>query len=245
MNPSRCASAGSRRAASLAALAAFATCVASPARADERGAATLDPAHVGKWLDERSTPEGDLAPPEAPEEAPPPPPPRRGFVIEGTLGALGHFGPLRHVSPTAPWVRAIVGYEIFRWAMVLAESDLSWTDTSYARPPPGPRTYSLFGFGGGARFTVRPVGRFGLHLQGSIGAARVSDDVLETYGYRDANQMAPYFGAGFGLEWYQTSPHYALVAEGGIRNYSAGLDRQRSTKSALAWTGGLALRYVL
>ncbi|HKO94853.1 MAG TPA: hypothetical protein VJU61_27055, partial [Polyangiaceae bacterium] len=34
-------------------------------------------------------------------EAPPAPPRRHGLVIEGSVGALGHLGDMKHVSPVS------------------------------------------------------------------------------------------------------------------------------------------------
>lgn len=203
------------------------------------------PAEVEAWLDARSLGEGrDLADDGAPEESPPPPPRWHGFVLQSTIGALGHLGPLRHVSPTAPWLHALVGFEPFRWAMVFAEGDVSFTSTRYANPPPNPRAYALYGVGGGLRFTVRPTDRVGLYVQGSAGAAALTEDVLVAYGYRDSTELAPYFGGHLGVEWHQVNPHLALVLHGGVRNYDRLLDRERSSSGALAWMSGLALRYV-
>ena len=49
--------------------------------------------------------------------------------------------------------------------------------------------------------------------------------------------------ATLGLEWYQINPHYALAIHGGIRNYDAGLGRERSSETPLAWVSAVALRY--
>jgi hypothetical protein len=127
--------------------------------------------------------------------------------------------------------------------MLFAETDVAFSDTSYANPPPDPRAYALYGFGAGGRFTLHPTDRFGVYAQGSLGAARVSEDVLQVYGYRDAHDFNPYFGASLGLEWYQVNPHYALALHGGIRSYASGLGRERSSDPALAAIFGLTLRY--
>ena len=218
--------------------------VAPAARAADEDDASPSQAEVEAWLDARAVSgTRDVGTVEEQPEAPPPPPHHRGLVVETSVGAHGHLGAMKNVSPTAPWFHVHLGYEIFDWVMVFGESDVSFSDTQFANPPPDPRTYALYGFGGGVRFTVRPIDRFGIFVQGSIGAARVTEDVLQIYGFRDADELNPYFGALGGLEWYQVSPHYALALQGGVRNYGATFERVNSTESSLAWIGAIALRY--
>jgi len=199
---------------------------------------------IESWLGERpATEPRDVGKVEPAPEAPPPPPRRRGVVLESSVGLLAQLGPLSKVSPTAPWFHLQLGYEPLVFFMLFAESDIAFSDTSLANPPPDPRAYALYGFGGGARFTLHPTERIGVYAQGTIGAARISEDVLRVYGYRDADALNPYFGAMLGLEWYQINPHYALALHGGIRSYASGLGRERSSDPALAAIFGLALRY--
>ena len=199
---------------------------------------------IEAWLDARAVPgTRDVASVEEPPEAPPPPPHDHGFVLEGSVGAFGHLGAMKNVSPLAPWFHVQFGYEPFKWLMVFAESDVVFSNTSYANPPPEPRSYALYGFGAGARLTVKPTDRFGVYAQGSLGMAQVSDDVLSIYGYRDADAFNPYFGASLGLEWYQMSPHYALAVHGGVRDYPDLFARELDDSMPLAWIGGASLRY--
>lgn len=215
---------------------------ASVARAGDAPPPTPNQAEIEAWLDARGM-KGETGDPSANLEVPPPLPRPHGFVVETSLGALGHLGPLSHVSPISPWFHAQLGFEPFKWAMVFVEGDIALSSTSYAAPPPEPRSYSLYGVGGGLRFTVKPTDRFGIYLQGSIGGAAVSDDVLGVYGYRDADQLSPYYGGMLGLEWYQVSRHLAFTLNGGVRNYSQLLARERSSQTPLAWIGALSLRY--
>lgn len=229
-----------------AAIAMAAT--ARPARAaedaDDGTHRSMSRQEVEAWLDSRGLPSteqdtsGDVA------EAPPPPPRHHGFVVEAGVGAIQHLGPLKHISPLSPLFHLQFGWEPTKWAMLFAETELSFGNTSYARPPPEPRGYAMYGFGGGVRFTVKPTDRFGIYAQGSIGASRLSDDVLSTYGYRNTTTFNPYFGGVLGLEWYQVNPHTALALYSGIRNYNNLLDRQGSSQTALALVIGVSLRYV-
>lgn len=199
---------------------------------------------IEAWLDARGVAgTRDVGKVEAEPEVPPPPPRAWGLVVESSVGALSHLGPLKNVSPTAPWFNVKVGWEPFSFLMLFGEADAAFSTTSYANPPPEPRAYALYGFGGGLRLTVRPTERVGIYLQGSLGMAEVSEDVLFNYGYRDADTLALYWGGSLGVEWYQVNPHLALALHGGVRNYDAGLGRARSTEPALAIIGGAALRY--
>jgi len=179
--------------------------------------------------------------PDAPE-APPPPPRHHGFVVESSLGAMGQAGDLRHVTPVSPWLHAAFGWEPTHWLMLLAQGDVAFGSTSLANPPPDPRGFALWGLSGALRFGLQPSKALGLYLQGEIGAACVTTDVLRSYGFTDANQVGPYFGADAGLEWYQVSPHYALVVHGGVRSYAQILAREGGS-AALAWTSAAGLKY--
>lgn len=154
-----------------------------------------------------------------------------------------HLGPLRNVSPTSPRFHLKLGFEPLKFLLVFAETDLTISNTSYAHPPPPPRTYHLLGFGGGLRFTVAFAERFGAHVEGSAGLAEVSSDVLEIYGYSHATQLKPYVGGLLGLDWYPLNPHLAVSLQGGVRSYQSGLRRQRSSSAALALLSGISLRY--
>ena len=201
-------------------------------------------AEIEAWLDARAVPGSrDIGTVEEQPEAPPPPPRSSGIVLESSVGALGHLGPLKNVSPTAPWFSFRLGFEPLKWLMLFGEADVAFATTSYATRPPDPRGYALYGFGGGLRFTVRPTDWLGIYVQGSAGVAEVSEDVLFVYGYTKADALNLYYGGALGLEWYQVSPHLALAVHGGVRSYDEGLHRDRSNEVALAVIAGASLRY--
>jgi hypothetical protein len=204
----------------------------------------LTPEEVDAWLDSRAMPKSQSDSSADDTEAAPPPPPRKhGFVLESSIGVLGQMGHLKNVTPSAPWFGLRFGFEPLRWLMVFAETDLSIASTSYAHPPPPPRSFVFWNFGAGFRLTVKPNDRIGLYLQGSLGAGRVSEDVLEIYGYPHAEELGVYQSAELGFEWYQVNPHLALALHGGVRNYPRVLKRDFDSQPPLAWLSGLALRY--
>ena len=230
-----------------AALVAAATLLvsASARAAAEAKERAISSDEVVSWLDAQGDSPTLAADQGAADEAlaPPPPPRHKGFVVESGVGALGQIGDMRHTSPVAPWFHLQVGYEPLRFLMVFVEGDLVLSNTSYAAPPPPARTFALWGFGGGLRGTVKASERVGLYLQASLGAAEVSDDVLSTYGYANADKLNLYLAAELGVEWYQISPHWALAAHGGVRDYTATFKREFSNRPPLAWVSGLGLRY--
>jgi hypothetical protein len=199
---------------------------------------------VVSWLDSEGDARARANQGAGEEELVPAPPPRhRGFVVESGIGMLGQIGEMKHTSPLAPWFHLQVGYEPLRFLMVFVEGDLVLSNTSYAAPPPPQRTYGLWGVGAGVRGTVKAGDRVGLYLQASVGGAQVTNDVLSTYGYKDADKFNLYLAAELGAEWYQVSPHWALAVHGGVRDYTATFKREFSDQPPLAWVSGLALRY--
>ncbi len=236
---------GSARFVSALACAAWLTgagaALGSEAPARER---QLTPEEIDAWLDSRAMPKSQTDRTSAEDDlAPPPPPRKKGFVMESSVGVFGQAGHLKHISPTAPWFGLRLGYEPLRWLMVFAESDLFVASTAYAHPPPPPRSFAFFSFGGGVRLSFKPTDRFGIFLQGSIGAGKATEDVLEIYGYQHADELGIYQGAELGLEWYQINPHLALGVHGGVRAFPRALKRDRDSEPPLGWLSGVQLRY--
>lgn len=211
--------------------------------ADEPNPELTEPA-LQSWLSaepdaaDASTSDADLGPPLLP-------PRRHGWAFEGSVGALGHLGNMRRVSPVAPWFRLQVGYEPLDWLMLLAQGDLSFSSTSLGQRPPEVRGYALFGLGVGVRFAWQPFEALGFFLQGDAGAASVTEDVLASYGYPDADRLRPFAGGSLGVDWFQLSPHYALSLSGGARDYFHTFDRINGDRPPWVWHAAVAIRYVL
>jgi hypothetical protein len=172
-------------------------------------------------------------------DVPPLPPRRRGLSVEASLGALGFASKLHNLSPAASRFRLQVGYDVLRWLMVFASSELAFTSTRYQPPA---RAFTILALGAGLRATV-PLGeRLGAYLQADLGTTEVTSNVLHSYGYFGAETFGPYFGAQAGLEWYALDPHYALAVAGGARRLP-GFSRSIGSDSGLAWLGSVAIRY--
>jgi len=225
-------------------LATLACALPSFAFAAEAERGEITQGELESWL--ASDPaEADVGPANAELEPAPQPPRRHGLVVEGAVGALGHLGDMRNISPVAPWFRLQVGYELFDWLMVLGQGDVALATTSFASRPPETRSYGLFGFGLGARVAWQPWSSVGFYLQGDGGLSSVTEDVLATYGYPDADHFRPYVSGVLGVEWFQISPHYALAVHGGVRDYFQNFERTNGEKPPLVWVSGLAIRYAL
>jgi hypothetical protein len=192
--------------------------------------------------DTQSTALADV--PVAPAEAPPPPPYKKSLVVDSALGALVFLGKFGRTAPPAPWIRTQVGYEIFTPLMVFAEGELGFTDTSGTQDPPKTRAFPLFGFGGGARFTLRFTDRFGVYVQGSVGGlkADIRQRALEIIGFKDAESLNIYFGGRLGLEWYQLDRHFALGLTSGLRD-ATGFKRTIGSDTPLVFDAGASIRY--
>lgn len=221
-----------------------ATAAANAAESDSKER-QLTPEEIDAWLDSRAMPKtpGDTAASADDEASPPPPPRKKGFVLESSIGVMGQLGHLKNISPTAPWFGVRFGYEPLRWLLAFAESDLFVASTSYARQPPPPRSYAFWSFGAGLRLTIKPTDRLGVYVQGSVGAGRSTEDVLELYGYEHAEELGLYESGELGVEWYQVNPHMALALHGGVRDYPRTLKRERDEQPPLTWLSGVALRY--
>jgi hypothetical protein len=123
--------------------------------------------------------------------------------------------------------------------MLFGEGDLSFTSTRYSPPSRG---YVIYALGGGGRLTMGLSERVAVYGQVDFGFTSTSGNVLHSYGFYDAENLNPYYGATGGLEWYQVDQHYALALYGGVRN-SQGFVRQVPGDAGLAWRGGVSIRY--
>ena len=180
-----------------------------------------------------------------PPEAPPPPPYTKTLVLDASVGAIGFLGQFGKVAPPGPWMHLQLGYELLKWLMLYGEGELAFTDTSNRQDPPKTRAFAMFGFGGGARFTIRFTDRFGVYAQGGLGMmkADVPTNALGLLGFRDAESLGLYLGARLGVEYYQINRHFALGLGAGIRSAQGFAKLGAGTDAPLALDGAASLRY--
>jgi hypothetical protein len=179
-------------------------------------------------------------------EAPPPPlrSRRKGLVLESMLGILGFAGQFRHVAPPAFSIRAVLGYEVFPWLMLLGQSELAFTDTSESQGPSQSRAFPIWGFGGGVRAGLK-TGSLGGFIEADAGAltAQVPHDFLAYLGFRGAESLGLAVGGRVGAEWYQRDRHLALCAEGGPRVAQGFSKSGGGADLPLMWDAAAGLRY--
>jgi hypothetical protein len=189
----------------------------------------------------------DEAPAAAAEnvEAPPPAPYAKGLVVDTAIGAIGFLGKFNKVAPPGPWFHAQVGYEFFNWLMLYGEGELSFTDTSNTDAPPAVRSFAMFGFGGGVRFTWRITNRIGIYGQPGVGMLKADTpkNTLGLHGFSDAESLNVWGGLRAGFEWYQIDRHLALGLSTGVRLATGFQTTGRASDSPLAIDGGVSLRY--
>jgi hypothetical protein len=219
------------------------TTLTSASRAAAQETAPIPSGPIDLEKDTQSSALADA--PVAPAEAPPPPPYKKSIVVDSSLGALVFLGKFGKTAPPAPWIRTQVGYELFKWLMIFGEGEIGFTDTSNSQEPPKTRAFPLFGFGAGARFTARFTDRFGVYVQGSIGAmkADIRRRALEIIGYENAEDLGLYFAGRLGLEWYQLDRHFALGVTSGLRDATGFKRTGGGSDTPLAFDAGASIRY--
>ena len=227
--------------------AALLLSIGSFAHADEPAAAAeASPptaAQVDLAKDTRPPTAEELVAP--PPEAPPPLPYKKTLVLDSSIGAIGFLGEFGKVAPPGPWMHVQLGYELLKWLMLYGEGELAFTDTSNRQAPPNTRAFPIFGFGGGARFTIRFTDRVGIYAQGGLGMmkADIATRALGNLGFRDAESLGLYLGARLGFEWFQIDRHFALGLNAGIRTAQGFAKLGAGTDTPLALDGGASLRY--
>lgn len=181
-----------------------------------------------------------------PLEAPPPPPYKKTLVLDSSLGAMAFLGEFGKVAPPGPYFRTQLGYEFLKWLTLFGEGELAFTDTSEREAPPRTRAFSIYGFGGGVRFTVRFTDRFGVYAQPSVGfmKADVGRNALGNIGFKDAESFGTYLSGRIGVEWYQLDRHFALGLNFAARLAQGfGITRIGASDTPLVADAGVSLRY--
>ncbi|MCA9600979.1 MAG: hypothetical protein R3A78_02745 [Polyangiales bacterium] len=164
-----------------------------------------------------------------------------GFYAEAWLGARGYVGGLGDMSNVGPMAAVGVGYELFPWLWAGAIFECSFHGTD-APAPPSPTIFEQLGLLGTLRFQLDLSARAALWLGGEVGAHLLLNDVLETYGYKDATSLGLMFGGSLGGDWHFVNQHTSIGLLGGARMLPSvkGID----DVATIAIHGALYLRYV-
>lgn len=163
----------------------------------------------------------------------------RGLFVEAQLGGVAYVGDASSDVRAGPRFAIALGYELTRWFALLVQAEGSLHETRN-RPPPRRTAFALAGAALGARFTV-PLGvQSALWLEGLLGAAWSSGDVLRALGYADAAKIGLGYGGELGFDWHLRARHHSFGLLGGVRDVPM-LARDGYT---LAAYGAAYLRYV-
>jgi hypothetical protein len=165
-----------------------------------------------------------------------------GFYLEGWLGGRGFIGGIGTVSDPGPLATVGAGYELFRWLWIGAnfEGSIHGTD---GPSPPSPTVFEMLGLYGTLRLQLDFSARTALWLGGEFGARLILSDVLNAYGFKDADSLGLMAGGSLGFDWHFINQHTSLGLLGGARIYP-GLVALRDDSPTLGVHGALYLRYV-
>ncbi|MBP9085964.1 MAG: hypothetical protein KBG15_07590 [Kofleriaceae bacterium] len=131
-----------------------------------------------------------------------------GFFSEAGLGGVGLLKP-KSTLAIGPTVTLRIGYDLFSWFSIGAVASLA-TQRSTLPAPPDNEYHQLYRGGAIARIGGQ-VGPVALYLNGGLGVARVSTNLLERVGVIDPGQRnSVAFLAGAGVEYQLENRHYAL-----------------------------------
>lgn len=177
--------------------------------------------------------------------APPMAPFKRGPLVEGSIGMYAPAGKLKNYSAPGPWMRVSVGWDFSRWLAAFVTGDAAFLSTGRAPPPPGERSYILYGFGVGARFSIPATERVLFPIRVDLGAHRVADGgVLSTYQFNSARELDVSYGATVGVEWRAATRHLSLILEAGVRS-DGSLSQSGRSDSALGIVSALSIHSTL
>jgi hypothetical protein len=136
-----------------------------------------------------------------------------GYVTEAGIGATAFIGPNAGYSAIGPGFHLRVGYDLFSWFTVGGHLGAS-THQATVPPPPEGEYYQLYTAAADARLSAS-AGRFGLFVDGGLGLAYISSNVLGKVGILDPGQrVTVQFEAGGGIEYQLQNRHYAFGLAG-------------------------------
>jgi hypothetical protein len=132
-----------------------------------------------------------------------------GFFAEGGLGAVTFLPSANTDAAAGPALQVRVGLDLFSWLSVggyLAASSHEAT----VPPPPDGQYFQLYRGGADARVSV-PFARVAVFVEGGIGEARISTNVLQKVMITDPGEhYSVTFHGGAGAEYQLENRHYAV-----------------------------------
>lgn len=131
-----------------------------------------------------------------------------GFYSEAGLGGTGLIKPTSTLA-IGPSATIRVGYDVFSWFSLGAITNITTQRSTLPAPPE--HEYQQMYRGGAVARLGGQVGAVSLYLNGGVGMARVSSNLLERVGFIEPGQRnSVAFFAGAGVEYQLENRHYAL-----------------------------------
>jgi len=138
-----------------------------------------------------------------------------GWFAEGGLGAVGFLSRAGSAAATGPALELRVGRDLFSWLAIGIDLTASSHEATVPPPPEG-EWFQLYRGAADARITGRQ-GRFAGFIDGGLGVAMISSNVLGKVGITDPGEkLSIAFHAGAGVQYQLENRHYAvgIAAEG-------------------------------
>ena len=162
-------------------------------------------------------------------------PASQGWFAEGGLGATGFLPSAAQDAQVGPSLDLRVGRDLFSWLSVGIYGAVS-THQATVPPPPTGQYFQLYRMGGDVRIGGR-FNRIALFVEGDVGAAVISSDVLDQVMItKPGSYVSLCLQAGAGVEYQLENRHYGIGLAG-----DAALQPEFSSIKAI--DGRIYLRY--
>ncbi|HEU4729276.1 MAG TPA: hypothetical protein VFT22_15350 [Kofleriaceae bacterium] len=138
-----------------------------------------------------------------------------GWFAEGGLGAVAFLPKASKDAQVGPALDLRIGRDLFSW-LAIGISLAASSHEATVPPPPEGEWFQLYRAGGDARIGAR-FDRLAAFVEGSVGAAMISSNVLGRVMITDPGEhLSIAFSAGAGVEYQLENRHYAvgLAADG-------------------------------
>jgi hypothetical protein len=132
-----------------------------------------------------------------------------GFLAEGGLGAVAFLPKVSKDAAVGPELELRVGRDLFSWFSLDLFAAAS-THEATLPPPPTGQYFQLYRGGVDGRLALR-FNAIGIFVEGGVGAAMVSSNVLEPVMITSPGQrFSIQFHGGVGVEYQLENRHYGI-----------------------------------
>jgi len=140
-------------------------------------------------------------------------PASNGIYTEAGMGATGFLADMANHGAVGPSMDIRAGYDLFSWFSVGARIGAS-THEATVPPPPEGEYFQIYTAAADGRLGFMYKG-FGAFVDGGIGMAMISSNVLAKVGVLDPGEKFAFtFYGGGGLEYQMLNRHYAFGIAG-------------------------------